>query len=343
MAVLDLVTSLRRAKYAQGVTPTQIAQDEFINAIRQGSKSQELKRDLGIYLRKGNDGRYYIQSANVTIGDLVENACFANIPGIGSCIGPKSFLHTYEMRYCFENRDDLLIGSKMEVTGSPLDVPFRQEGDTADSVNSRWIALYTAFLMNRAHLLGTETSPSPSLVWSGLAEYYANLNVTSTLGNPITSIEFLSACLDEMIGPNWVNGIHPLGYASMERQLRNSGQSQLNGWSMSNGRLTYNGQPVYKSYSMPFDVQNSTTQLMRVNTDYVGLVEIEPSKAEVLDLLDQQGCMRKCLSWAYGGGVVVTDSRAIQLISSVPVDAACLTALSQNGFNVVNPTGPFIG
>lgn len=342
MAALDLVTSLRRAKYAQGVAPKQIAEDEFVNAIRQGAKSQELKRDLGLYLRKGADGRFFIQSANVTIGDITENACFAELPGIGSCLGLKGYLHSYEMRYCFENRDDILFGNLMESTGSVLDVPFRQDGDNAEDVNSRWVSLYTAFLMNRAHLLGTEGSPSPSLLWSGLAEYFSTANVVSTVGNPVTSIEFLSACLDDLMGGNWIQGIHPFGYASIERQLRNSGQSQLNGWSMTNGRLTYNNQPVYKSYSMPVDLGTSTTQLWRVNLDYVGIVEVAPTKAEILTLSDTAGCMKKCVSWSYGGGVVVTDPRALQLIANVPLDAACLTAVTQSGFNAINPSSPFL-
>jgi hypothetical protein len=342
MAVLDLVTSLRRAKYAQGIDPQAIASDEFVNAIRSGQKSQELKRDLGLLMRQDSNGKYFIQSANITIGDITENACFATLPTLGSCLGPKGFLHTYEMRYCFENRDDILFGSKMQATGSPLNVPFRNDGDNADSVNSRLIAQYTQFMMNRAHIIGTETSPNPSTVWSGLAQYFTSLNVQASVGNPITSIEFLSACLDDVIGGTWINGIHYLGYASMEKQLRNTPAGQIVDWAIVNGRLEYKGQPVYKTYLMPFDTGTSTTQLFRVNTNYVGLIEVLPERVEIKELLDDQGCMKKCVSWAYGGGVIVTDERAIQLISGVPVDAACLTALSGAGFNTVNPTSPFL-
>ena len=270
--------------------------------------------------------------------------CCWTIPDFAKCAGnvPLNFVCLKDCDSIFDKMvfDRLRINEKSRLEG------FARSGETMAEVENRIRHLWMAFYTLHTVILGTtSTSDNITKPFHGLLEVLQNSAVISISGaNILAAFDSVACRIDVLGGSNWVFGVNPLIYRSLEGVVVPDERGLLpDGWSRgSDGRLRFKGIGFIDDKLVPVDMDTMTGDIWLISGDSTGafLAYNIGNEMEIRDDFTEQtlenGCGQLCTYLYNFGTVANNNANRIMVISGVPVSSAC-TEIADLA-SLINPT-----
>ena len=240
-----------------------------------------------------------------------------------------------------ESIEDELVGYNMrsrQVEG------LAYAGDTEDEVRRRIARLSFAFYQAYNAIYGHDGvfvegdgNSVPLKPFHGLAQIMDNAAVASIEGGDILTAFESVGCRAGLIGGSYTVFVNPVIYRSIQAVVKADQFGRYpDGWSVVNGRISYNGMTFVEDKLVPVDWEDSTGEAWILSGDAVGLSLMDNifategsrfiRREEKVETL-ANGCASKCDYYYNFGGAFNSNAAKIMKVVDIPISGACASGI----------------